>query len=166
MLCGIPRDSFVMFGLFSGAFFPGWGKRPPLPPSPYLAFSDNYFFPWRDLCLCQLEVEIFGEGNIFVEEMGISWEADNWYNSFSTVPVVAIVLAENGPYHEGHNLRDNRHLRSYFHPLVIFEQHLKKGWKSHSYFANYQHISARVFDHFCEYLVAVYAAPVFSYLHP
>ena len=108
------------------------GENDPLcPPSPYLAFFDNYFFLWRDLCLCQLEVGTFGEGNISVEEMDISWEADNWYNSSSTVPVVAIVLAENVPYHEGHNLRDNRHLRSYCHPLVIFEQHLKKGWKSH-----------------------------------
>ena len=113
------------------------GNDPLSPPSPYLAFSDNYFFPWRDLCLCQLEVGTFGEGNIFVEEMYISGEADNWCNFFSTVPVVAIVLAENVPYHEGHNLydnrdnRDNRHLRNYCHPLVIFEQHLKKGWKSH-----------------------------------
>ena len=142
------------------------GNDPLSPPSPYLAFSDNYFFPWRDLFLCQLEVGTFGEGNISVEEMDISWEADNWYNSFSTVPVVAIVLAENVPYHEGHNLRDNRHPHGYCHPLVIFEQHLKKGWNSQSYFANYQHISAQVFDHFCECLMAAYAVLVFFYPRP
>ena len=149
---------------FQELSFLAGGDDPLSPPSLYLA--DNCFSPWRDLCLFQQEVGTFGEVDIFVGETDISGEADNLCNFSSTVPVVAIVLAENVPYHEGHNLRDNRHLRSYCHPLVIFEQHLKKGWKSHEYFANYQHISARVFDHFCECLVAVYAAPVFSYPRP
>ena len=88
---------------FQELSFLAGGNDPLSPLSPYLAFPDNYFFPWRDLCLCQLEVETFGEGNISVEEMDISWEADNWYNSFSNVPVVAIVLFESDPCHEGHN---------------------------------------------------------------
>ena len=146
---------------FQELSFLAGGDDPLSPPSLYLA--DNCFSPWRDLCLFQLGVGTFGEVDISVE-VDIFGEADNLCNFSSTVPVV--VLAETFPYHEGHNLRDNHHLRSYFHLLAIFEQHLRKGWKSHSYFANYQHISARVFDHFCEYLVAAYAAPVFFYLHP
>ena len=142
------------------------GNDPLSPPSPYLAFSDNYFFPWRDLCLCQLEVETFREGDISVGEMDISWVADNSYNSFWNVPMVAIDPAENDLCLEGQNLHDNRHPRSYCHPLVISEQHLKKGWSSQLYSANYQHISAQVFDHFCECLKAAYAVLVFSYPRP
>ena len=153
LLCSV---SFQELSFLAG------GNDPLSPPSPYLA--DNYFFPWRDLCLFQLEVGTFGEVDISVEEMDISGEADNLCNFSSTVPVV--VLAENVPYHEGHNLRDNHHLRSYCHLLAIFEQHLRKGWKSHLYFANYQRTFARVFVHFCEYLVAIYVVPVFFYLHP
>ena len=50
---------------------------PLCPPFPCLAFSDSYFSPWRAPCLCQVEPEIFGEGNIFVAEVETSLEADN-----------------------------------------------------------------------------------------
>ena len=147
---------------FQELSFLAGGDDPLSPPSLYLA--DNYSSLWRGPCPFQLEVGTFGEVDISVEEMDISGEADNLCNFSSTVPVV--VLAETFPYLEGHNSRDNRPPGNYFHLQAIFVQHLRKGWKSHSYFVNYQHISARVFDHFCECLVAAYAAPVFSYPRP
>ena len=113
LLCSV---SFQELSFLAG------GNDPLSPPSPYLA--DNYFFPWRDLCLFQLEVGTFGEVNISVEEMDIFGEADNLCNFSSTVPVV--VLAETFPYLEGHNSRDNRHPGNYFHLQAIFVQHLRK----------------------------------------